>query len=426
MASDKYFVFRSGEVNEFSEVFSNTGDNLSVLSISADHVAYITAKKGSVVLVFNNAGLYETFQGETREALPKTRMEVACTEGEEYQLVKKITAFITTPATNRRVMEFDAVSASSSFSEAAPTVVKPLLPKQPVVMSTQGISNDPASTDLTQTTTTTLDKVTFTAPTLMPIVDYNPDALSGYTAGDEIGQPNHWNNQGTGGSTYNITTNTDAPLLVDGGSSTGVRDRSVSVDADPENLILNNTLNVEDDYTMYFVTAATAYFSFGHSIVNNGGAYMNIGFAKGSGYENTNSEFWVQHNVQGATQPVKMQLNNTDGNTVSYSYPDPLLEADTSVWKANEKKPQTCYVFVLRRDPKLNLYLHNHLGQIVGYAPASNSGTVGRTDGDLNISQVGTGFRGKLVRLGVIESDIGAAEAARIAKDLHERYAWRY
>lgn len=425
MASDKYFVFRSGEVNEFSEVFSNTGDNLSVLSISADHVAYITAKKGSVVLVFNNAGLYETFQGEAREALPKTRMEVACTEGEEYQLVKKITAFITTPATNRRVMEFDAVSQTSSFNEAAPTVVKPLLPKQPVVMSTQVISNDPASTDLTQTTTTTLDGVTFTAPSLMPIVDYNSVQLASYSAGSEVGQTNHWHNAGTGGSTYDMDSNTGAPSIIDPSASSGLREKAANIAA-AENLIMANTLTVEDDYTLYFVNGTTAYFTFGSKMFDNGGAYMNIGFAKDSGYENTNSEFWIQHNLQGASLPVKMQLNNTNAGTTSYTYPDPFLEEGSTVWKASIKKPQTCYVFILRRDKDTNLYLHNHLGEIVGYAPANKTGTTGRTDGDLVIKNIGTGFRGYLARWGCITSDIGAAEAARIAKDLHNRYAWRY
>ena len=421
MASDKYFVFRSGEVNEFSEVFSNTGDNLSVLSISADHVAYITAKKGSVVLVFNNAGLYETFQGETREALPKTRMEVACTEGEEYQLVKKITAFITTPATNRRVMEFDAVSASSSFSEAAPTVVKPLLPKQPVVMSTQAISNDPASIDLTQTTTTTLDEITFTSPTLMPIVDYNPAGLAAIAVAAEVGQTHSWDNAGTGGSTYDIDDNTNAPV-VSQLRTNGLREKAVDIEASPENLILANELVVEDDYTMYFVIGATGFGSFGASLVDDG-SNVHIGFASADGLENTNSEFWVKHNVSGGYEPAYMDVLSSDYDTPSYRFPDPKLEEGVN---NPPVLAQTCYVFMLRRDKAMNLYLHNHTGAIVGYVEAKTDSKDFATNGDLEVLNVGTGFRGNLARFGVIPSDIGTAEAARLCQDMFDRYTYRY
>jgi len=422
----KFFLFKKEDVNEFSVGFTNTGDNLSVLALPADSVAHMTATPGYVHFTFNNAGLYDHFQGTAREGFSKTKVSVACIEGEEYDLIREVIAFISNTDNKKTTMVFDAVTGQSTFKSASVQVaVTPFLPKQPTIMSTQAISNDPASTDLTQTTTTTLDGVTFTAPTLMPVADYNSVQLASYSAGSEVGQTNHWHNAGTGGSTYDMDSNTGAPSIIDPSASSGLREKAANIAAS-ENLILANTLTVEDDYTLYFVTGTVAYFTFGSTMFDNGGAYMNIGFAKGSGYENTNSEFWVQHNVQGASLPVKMQLNNTDGGTSSYAYPDPFLEEGTAVWKASEKKPQTCYVFMLRRDKETNLYLHNHLGEIVGYAPANKTGTTGRTDGDLSIANVGTGFRGYLARWGVIESDIGAAEAARIAKDLHERYAWRY
>lgn len=425
--AEKFFLFRKEPVTKFSVDDANTGDGLSVIGIPANRLSRITATLGKVTFYFKDAGVYDSYSSNTKEALPSTKVSVAAAEGEEYELIQQVMNFIARES-GKAIMRFDVLSVKNDFPSAVltnPSDVKAVVNTVPVVTLTGVLANDPANTDVTTTTTIALDGITFTSPSLLPVVDYNSDALSGYAAGDEIGSPNHWHNQGSGGSTYDITTNTNAPLLVDGGQLVGVREKAVAVDADPENLILANTLTVEDDYTMYFVTATIAYFSFGHSIVD-GGSYVEIGFASGPGSENTNSEFWIQHNVQGASRPVKMQLDNTDGGTASYTYPDPYLEVGTSVWKGTERKPQTCYVFVLRRDKESNLYLHNHLGEIVGYAPANKVGTVGRTDGNLVIDNIGTGFRGTLARIGVIESDIGASEAARIAKDLHDRYAWRY
>ena len=421
MASDKYFVFRSGEVNEFSDAFSNTGANLSVLSISTDHVAYITAKKGSVVLVFNHAGLYETFQGDAREALPKTRMEIACTEGEEYKLVKKITAFITTPSTNRRILEFDAVNQVSSFEESAAATVTGLLPKQPVVMSTQAISNDPASIDLTQTTTTTIADIVFTSPTLMPILDYNEDSLTS-VVGQPVGHSHAWNNAGTGGATYHINNDTGTPTHVRSGSGSTfseLRTDAVSIAAG-EDLILTNEITVQDDYTMYMVLGLNGYGSLGSAIIDDG--HVHIGFADASGNENTSSQFWIRHATASTRRPAYMQLNNADGGTTAYTYPDPKLEAGTSV----DDVGQTCYVFLLRRDKNSNLFLHNHTGAIVGYVPRLMGGGEFATDGNLTFDRICTGFRGNIARFGVISTDIGAAESSRICQDLFEKYHIRY
>jgi len=423
----KYFLFHREPVTESSSTESNTGDGLSVIAIPAERLGNITARKERVVFTFADAGIYQTYGGSSNEGMPNVRIEVACEAGQEVSLIEQILTFASKD-TGRSIMKFDAVNQVSSFPLAkvqSRDDVQPKVPKQAVILATGEVSSDPAADDVTSTSTTTLDKVNFITASLMPVVDYNPDALSGYTAGTEIGQPNHWNNQGTGGSTYNITTNTGAPAIIDPSASSGLREKAANI-ALSENLILDNTLTVEDDYTLYFVTGEVAYTSFGSTMFDNGGIYMNIGFAKASGYENTNSEFWVQHNVQGASLPVKMQLNNTDYNTDSYTYPDPFLEEGIAVWRASEKKPQTCYVFVLRRDKDTNLYLYNHLGQQVGYAPANKVGTIMRTDGDLSILNVGTGFRGYLARWGCIESDIGSAEASRLARDLHGRYAWRY
>jgi hypothetical protein len=412
MASDKYFLFRTGDITKFSEVFTDTGENLSVLSISTDRVAYITAKQGSVVVVFNNAGLYDTFQGTNREALIKTRMEVECNVGEEYQLVKKITQFITSPTMNKRVLEFDAVASSSTFNESAPETLRPLLPKFPVVMSTQAISDDPAATDLTQTTTTTIADITFPAPSLMPIVDYNETTLPAH--GSAVGAANNWNNSGSGGSTYHITNDTGTPA-VNEKSGTSVN----AVDIAPgDNLIMANALEIDGAYTIYMVIGTVGYGSFGHSILDNGATH--IGFAAAAGDENTNSEFWVRHDTAGGRRPAYMQLNNTNGGTAAYKFPDPALE-NSDVNTVGFEGQQT-YVFVLRRDKDLNLYLHNHTGNIVGYVEALTGQGDFATDGTLKVDDIGTGFRGFLPRIGIISTDIGISNASKLAQDLFDKY----
>jgi len=416
MASNKYFLFRSEEVTEFSDVFTNNGANLSVLSVSTDNVAYLSAKKGAVVIVFNNAGLYDAFQGDEREALIKTRMEISCEEGEEYTLIKKITQFITTDSPTRRVLEFDSVRGYSAFDESKSGAVSPILPKQPVIMSTQVISNDPASVDLTQTTTTTIADITFPAPSLMPIVDYNETALPAH--GSAVGAANNWNNSGSGGSTYHITNDTGTPAVN--------RDNGTSVDAVDiaagDNLIMANALEIEGEYTIYMVIGAIGYASFGHSILDNG--HTHIGFATGAGEENLNSEFWIRHDTASTVRPAYMQLNNTNGGTKAYKFPDPKLD-DSNV-NTTGFEGQTTYVFVLRRDKDLNLYLHNHTGNVVGYVPRLTGSGDFATDGTLKVDEIGTGFRGFLPRLGIISSDIGGNFASKLAQDLFEKYKKAY
>ena len=411
----KFFLFKKEDVNEFSVGFTNTGDNLSVLAVPADSVAHMTATPGFVHFTFNNAGLYDHFQGTAREGFSKTRVSVACNEGDEYELIREVIAFIATTDNKRTTMVFDAVTGQSTFKSAsihADGAVTPFLPKQPTIMSTQAISNDPASIDLTQTTTTTIADITFPAPSLMPIVDYNETALPAH--GSAVGAANNWNNAGSGGSTYHITNDTGTPA-VDRDNGTSVN--AVNIAA-ADNLIMANALEIEGAYTIYMVLGLIGYGSFGHSILDNG--HTHIGFAAGAGEENLNSEFWIRHDTASTVRPAYMQLNNTDGGTVAYKFPDPSLD-DPDV-NTTGFEGQTTYVFVLRRDKDLNLYLHNHTGDVVGYVPRLTGSGDFATDGTLKVDEIGTGFRGFLPRLGIISSDIGVDFASQLAQDLLEKY----
>jgi|TARA_R100000030_G_scaffold79606_1_gene62492 hypothetical protein len=422
MASEKYFLFRTENITEFSEVFSDSGSNLSMLSISTDQVAYITAKQGSVVVVFNNAGLYETFQGTSREALTKTRMEISCDVGQELRLVRKITEFITNPSPVRRVLEFDAVTSSSSFKESKPATLKPLLPKFPVVMATQEISDDPASIDLTQTTTTTIADITFPAPSLMPIIDYNETGLAALGVNDQVGAANNWVNAGTGGATFNITNDTGTPDVQRDNGIMGGTDLAVQF-ATSEDLHLANALEVEGSYTAYMVIGTTGPYSvFGGSIFAHStqGTYIGFGATVGTTDPKPN-EFHVNHAIGTTYRKAFVNTNNTDFDTQQYKIPDPLLD-NQDVNTVTFDGQQT-YVFVLRRDKDNNLYLHNHLGVIVGFIPKQEEVGNFRTSGLLAIDRIGGGaFRHNIARVGVITTDIGGGAAKKLAIDLHEKY----
>lgn len=421
MAGEKFFLFQREPITAFSATESNTGDGLSVIAIPAHKIANVTAKLGKVVFTFTDAGIYQTYGGSANEGLPNVRIEVSCDAGSEVKLIEQVLTFISKDAGGKSIMRFDAVTNVSSFPLAkveSTEDITPRVPKQPVVLATGSVSNDPADTDITSTTTNTIDEITFTTASLKPIIDYNSEGLSTYAIGDEIGQTNHWHNAGTGGNTYQINANTGDPILLRAGNN-GLKENAVEITAS-ENLILDNAITIEDDYTMYMVIGLIGYGSLGHNIVD--GTATHIGFAAAAGEENTNNEFWVRHETAVAYRPALMQLDNTAYDTSSYTYPDPLLENGIT----GDDTGQTCYVFVLRRDKDYNLYLHNHTGQVVGYVPAKIDGKDFATDGDLKVTNVGTGFRGTLQRIGVIPSDIGASEGGRIARDLFDRYRYIY
>jgi len=202
-----------------------------------------------------------------------------------------------------------------------------------------------------------------------------------------------------------------------------LRDKAVYIEASPENIILANDLTGEDDYTMYFVIGSVGYASWGGSLVDDG-VNVRIGFAEDDLGMLINSELWVQHDISSSGGVASMHTNDTEYDTTDYRFPDPKLTEGIAT--PDKGVGQTCYVFVLRRDKQYNLYLHNHMGEIVGYIPSHTPGLRYRTDGDLNVLNVGTGFRGYLGRFGVIPSDIGASEANRIARDMYEKYYYRY
>jgi len=188
-------------------------------------------------------------------------------------------------------------------------------------------------------------------------------------------------------------------------------------------LHLANALEVEGSYTAYMVIGTTGpYNVFGGSIFAHSTQGTYIGFGESVGTIDPNAdEFHVNHAIGTAYRRAFVNTSNTDFDTQKYRIPDPLLDND-DVNTATFEGQQT-YVFVLRRDKENNLYLHNHLGSIVGFIPKNLEVGNFRTSGLLAIDRIGgSAFRHNIVRVGVITSDIGGSAAKKLAIDLHEKY----
>ncbi len=86
-----------------------------------------------------------------------------------------------------------------------------------------------------------------------PIVDYNHTALASYSDGTEIADSgNGWANGGSGGATYDISTNVGAPVVRDPASNDrGLSEKGIQF-GEGDHLIVP-TVSVGLDYTLYVV-----------------------------------------------------------------------------------------------------------------------------------------------------------------------------
>jgi hypothetical protein len=315
-------------------------------------------------------------------------------------------------------MKFDVVSATSTFPLAkvsAPEDLKSLVPKQPVVLATQVVSNDPANTDITSTTTTTIAGVTFPSASTQPTIDYNDTGFTG-AIGTNVGGSHTWTNLGTGGSTYDINADTGNPLHSRGRNNNLATD-AVTITAS-DALHLSNKLTVAGEYTMYMVYGLTARLQM-YPIYGSSSSAAE-GFGRGSTEDVMSFSFDT-----GSAAPANVLTSTTDYDTKASRLQDPKLDNIETLGVGNAGA-QICYVWVIRRDKDFNIYIHDYQGDVIGYIPRKVDGTE-RTDGDLSVDRLGgdgtgTEWKGELARFGVIESDIGRGEAARIARELFTRY----
>ena len=409
----KFFLFRREAVGPASERKSNTGDGLSVFGVPAENLSHITAEGGAVNFVFKDAGLYEYSTPQAHEGMERVRVSVACNEGEEFDFIRNVMEFVAAES-KKSVMVFDTVNNFSTFPQAkveGKGQVTTVLPQNPIVLSTGDTS---PTTVPFQTPIAELAGVTFTSNTQFPIVDYNETTLSALSIGDEV---TTWVNSGSAGSASNITSNTGAPVY-SRDVNNDMRTTAVTVAA-ADILHVADEFEVDGDFTMYMVYALT------NGVVEMGSIYGDTsGQCKGFGNATTESKvYFTFHGMTG--RPAEARTDTTDNGTIAYKLQDPKLDSVTTA-NATYIGAQRVYTLIVRRDKDFNIYVHNHTGDVIAFIPANIGGLVTRdfrTDGKLRIDRIGNSdWKGEIARFGVIDTDIGTSEAARIAQQLHVRY----
>ena len=427
----KFFLFRKEEISLSSVTASDTGAGVSVFAVPASSLAFATASRGSVKLTFNDASIYEESNLTDGESFEKTTVTVPCGVGNEAALIESILTYISREG-GKAIMRFDAVSEDSLFGDAEvnsdisskihvnPT--KRLTGKastQTFIGSSGTVGADVASN--------VVGEIDFGIAENKPLVDYNHEYLhNDKSVGDEI---DDWTNAGTGGTTYNISSNVGTPNVKDVGD---LSKRSARL-AEADHLIIP-TVTVSGDYTLYAVFTADKArplygdtegecFGFTYSaFVDDGtGAITKI---RGG----DTGRFAVRHDGRLGEPAISTTIDDSEG-TVSYKYPD------------YDNNTEKVLVFVIRRDPEGNMYMYNRDGSFVSFIDAVTDKTLkdqgirvfdntdGRTDGDLKIDRLGTirslttdSFKGSIARFGVITKDIGSSSCSKLATDLFELY----
>ena len=435
----KFFLFRQAQEGVGSVRISNSGKGISSIAIPSDNLSFITSSSGSINLTFNNSNIIEQTLLIQGESIEKTNISVSCKEGEESKLIESILNLISSDSTIKVIL-FDAVNKISTFKEVSfegdPVVIK--VPSKPTSTATGELS----SGDATQEFRTIIAGVNYGSIENLPLVDYNDTRVqttngSAPTADDDDGNF-AWSNAGTLGSTYNIANSgsgAGAATRIDALSSTtraasGLATISATI-AFNAFLKMPAALRVKADYTIYFTIGYT------ETSVSTSLPARNMGFMYGS---NDGDCLGIQANKgargvspKGKDDVLQIRHDGITGDVAEakmsgYSFP--------SIDSKDSSNNQVCYVFVIRRDVNSNIFVHNHLGDIVATFKSKTGGkptVAGRTDGDLLIETIGAadvidsptqtgGASVNLARFGVIGKDVGNDQAVKIAQDLFARY----
>ncbi len=439
----KFFLFRKEEINVSSVTASDSGQGLSVLALPADSLAFASADRGSVILVFNSATKYEESNLTDGESIEKTTVRIPCEIGEEVKLIESILAFIVREG-GKSIMKFDAVDQESTFSPVSfDSKIEPKVHINPTKRvtgepSTQTFIGSAGALGVTVASTSVAD-IDFGIAENKPLVDYNHEGLADLSAGDEVGHGgggHSWHNAGTGGSAYDISSNVGTPIVADAKPATVVGSTQKSVQISPANHLIVPTVTIQRDYTIYLVIQGTPPGGRNEvSPIYGSADTQTLGPTIGT-FKDTDviakflgqsfGNFSVRHDTM-TGHPATMPTQGNFNNTVDFKYIDDDV-----------KDPELIIPLVIRRDKHYNMYMYNGDGDLVAQIPAKvpvsggpkmTVATDGRTDGDLVIERLGTlgnassgGAVMQLARFGVIEKDIGSASCSKLATDLFNFY----
>ena len=411
----KFFLFKRKDVSASSSSVSDNGEGLDVLAVPADSLAFMTASLGRVHIVFNNATIYEESNLLDGESFKKTSVSVSCDPGSEADLIEDILKFIASIQTATNVMKFDAVLGKATASKAIVngfTDVVSEVKQLPTVRTTQEISR---KTFIGGTAGTALGTGTIIADIDFgegnkPVIDLNETGLS-----ESGGNVNGWTNNGSGGSTYNISSGKvtgTIPLDTSTGRSNNGLSTQAADMAPATNFELDNTYTQTGPFTMFAVIGRSTSdiqdnpkLGFLVQGATSGPGTQGLTFMFSEPFDNDNFYF---------------QFSGEKGGFFKAPSASPIV--DSSLPAAEMR---TAYVFVIRRDSSSNIYVYDTTGTAVAFAPANTEGT-GRTDRNVIVEHLGNGqgekFQGNLARFGVIDRDIGSPAAAQLAIDLTKKY----
>lgn len=409
----KFFLFKREEPQEYHNSKSDTGEALSILAIPADSLSYMTAAKGSIDILFNNASPYEQSNLTDGESIEKTEVTVGCADGREAELMEAIMNFISRDS-KQNIMRFDALEIANTFPENSGfTTINAKVRQNPIKRVDQSISTqtfigvDNTSGALTPATTS-IAGVDFLSTANLPIIDYNELVLEGkgYSDGASI---THWDNDsdavpGTG-NVFDLHPNDNNPVYRDATTyiSTGWADFRGASSAQHNFMLSSNastaeTLTVYGDYTMYMVLVLTA------------GTYVSAVYSGDSDatngpfpFKSAGSEFKFEFSNSTSAFKSDKQSSSTFPGTSSDLTSDNLL-----------------FSFVIRRDANNNIFVYDRNGSIALSFPYDGS-----NDGQLIINEIGAVLLQDdfgLARFGVINKDMGNDFCVKLAGELYDRY----
>ena len=426
----KFFFFRREPESETSSSFSDTGVGLSTVAIPSENLTFITAGKKKVTFTFRDCNGFEDSLLQEGESIPKANITVSCKEGEEAT-IESVINFLSRN-TPKNIMKFDVVAGESTFNQAVVdnvSDVPSVIPANPVNTFTKEVSLGETKLKFQNT----IADITF--PGELPVLDFNHELLSGIAEGG--GAITSIPNAGTAAvDTGNFAFAGSGVFGPSDDSS--LQEKAVTIGSGGLFRLVSDFNVTSEDYTVYAAlnfSGATDIALYGIGVLYSDTAGECFGFGgrhKNNGAINQGDDellsrkdvFSVRHAGVTGIAPFASTVSTEDG-TKAIRIPD-------SNTGASNYNPN--HVFIIRRDKNFNMFLHDRNGDIIAKIPAKTNiddsslvaSSPGRTDGDLVFKAVGTPRnnigRFYLNRFGIIKSDIGANNAANLAKQLYKFY----
>jgi len=416
----KFFLFRREAVTEISVTASDTGAGLSVFAVPADSIAFISSELGSVKIFFNDATTYQDENLRDGEAFEKSSVSIGCDDGKEIDLIESILSFINSESTRTNVMRFDFVEGKGTFEEANLDEINSIVKTRPINMQTGSVSD---VTTRAAEANAAIAGIDFGVN--QPLVDYNHEGLSSFANDAEI---TAWANAGSGGSTYNISSNAGTPSCNDPASKNLGSPYKGARMLEGEYFI-TPTIDIEGPYTLYMVFGTQE-----SAVSPTYDSNMYAMYGDADGHTVGPSGFFTagQQTADGSITSLSAQDGSISGAfSFRHDAPteDPVIQKFTGPFPNNgtSSSRTPIQVLVIRRLSNNSMDARDRNGDLLAKITPTKSATL---SDNLKIERIGTTnevatnhFNGMLLRFGVIPSDIGINSVVQLATDLKTLYS---